>query len=166
MSFFVKLIGLIIIFGTCVATGTITSGKLYRNHRQSVLMGQFWGDFLREMDLSAASPKEIIKTLADRSMYREFPFAQSLAASRETFCVSLKKALIENDLPQTMQKIIQPLADTLGSVPMEAERQMLLSVLTALRQEEKYWAEQKTHQGVLYRRLGILGGLALVVLLI
>ena len=31
--------------------------------------------------------------------------------------------------------------------------------------EEKYWAEQESRQGTLYRRLGVLGGLALVVLL-
>ena len=48
---------------------------------------------------------------------------------------------------------------------METERQALLGVLAAVRQEEKYWAEQESRQGTLYRRLGVLGGLALVVLL-
>ena len=46
------------------------------------------------------------------------------------------------------------------------EKQALIGVLTALRQEEKYWTEQENRQGTLFRRLGMLGGLALVVLLI
>lgn len=77
----------------------------------------------------------------------------------------MKAAVQESDLTPAMQKAIQPLAGILGSTPMETERQALLGVLAAVRQEEKYWAEQESRQGTLYRRLGVLGGLALVVLL-
>lgn len=77
----------------------------------------------------------------------------------------MKAAAQESDLTPAMRKAIQPLAGILGSTPMETERQVLLGVLAAVRQEEKYWAEQESRQGTLYRRLGVLGGLALVVLL-
>ena len=78
----------------------------------------------------------------------------------------MKTAVQESDLTPAMQKAIQPLAGILGSTPMETERQALLGVLAAVRQEEKYWAERETRQGTLSRRLGILGGIVLVVLLI
>ena len=160
----VKITGLIIVFGACAVTGTDFSGRLRRNRRQAALMGQYWGDFLRQMELTAAPPGSIARTLAERSGFREFPFARCLAGCRGDFEGALKAAQ-ESDLTPAMQKAIQPLAGILGSTPMETERQALLGVLAAVRQEEKYWAEQETRQGTLYRRLGVLGGLALVVLL-
>ena len=160
----VKITGLIIVFGACAVTGTDFSGRLRRNRRQAALMGQYWGDFLRQMELTAAPPGSIARTLAERSGFREFPFARCLAGCRGDFEGALKAAQ-ESDLTPAMQKAIQPLAGILGSTPMETERQALLGVLAAVRQEEKYWAKQETRQGTLYRRLGVLGGLALVVLL-
>lgn len=165
MSLIVKITGLIIVFGACMVTGTDFSGRLRRNRRQAALMGQYWGDFLRQMELTAAPPGSIARTLAERSGFREFPFARCLAGCRGDFEGALKAAAQESDLTQAMRKAIQPLAGILGSTPMETERQALLGVLAAVRQEEKYWAEQESRQGTLYRRLGVLGGLALVVLL-
>lgn len=165
MSLIVKITGLIIVFGACAVTGTDFSGRLRRNRRQAALMGQYWRDFLRQMELTAAPPGSIARTLAERSGFREFPFARCLAGCRGDFESALKAAVQESDLTQAMRKAIQPLAGILGSTPMETERQALLGVLAAVRQEEKYWAEQESRQGTLYRRLGVLGGLALVVLL-
>ena len=67
----VKITGLIIVFGACAVTGTDFSGRLRRNRRQAALMGQYWGDFLRQMELTAAPPGLIARTLAERSSFPE-----------------------------------------------------------------------------------------------
>ena len=167
MSTIVRLLGSVMVLSGCTAMGCIQAGKLRRRHQLAVLLGRYWGDYLRRMELTAQPPAMIAAALAEYSMYREVAFAQALAKATEgDFGVTLMKAMRELELPEPLQKTMLPLAESLGLTPMETERQVLLGVLAALRQEEKYWAEQENHQGVLFRRLGVLGGLALVILLI
>ena len=113
------------------------------------------------------SEAQIAAALAERSVYREWTFAQQLASQPEAdFGMALIDIMQNTALPEAFQKAMMPLTEVLGSTTMEVEKQALIGALMALRQEEKYWTEQENRQGLLFRRLGMLGGLALVVLLI
>ena len=167
MSLILKLLGAVLVMGGSVGTGFVLSSRLRARRQMAAALVQYWGDFLRQMELTAQPPAAVATALAESAVYREMPFAQALASQRENdFCRGLRRVLAETDLTETAQKAMQPLTEALGRLPMEAEKQVLLGVLAALRQEEKYRAEQEARQGTLCRRLGVLGGLALVVLLI
>lgn len=163
----VKLLGSVLIFGGCTMAGFTLAGRLRTRRQLAALLGRYWGDFLRQMELTVQPPVEIAAELAERSTYRELAFAQELATRPgRDFGTVLINTMQKTALPEALQKIMMPLAEVLGRTPMETEKQALIGVLTALRQEEKYWTEQENRQGMLFRRLGVLGGLALVVLLI
>ena len=101
--------------------------------------------------------------------FESVTFAQELGSRRQNgaFCDILRSVIQSSaELTDSMKKTLQPLTEALGRTPMQTEEQVLHSVLAAVRQEEKYWAERETRQGTLSRRLGILGGIVLVVLLI
>ena len=167
MSLLVKLLGDVVVMGGSAGTGFALSARLRSKRQMAAALGRYWGDFLRQMELTALPPAMIAERLAQSASYREMPFAQRLAMQQESdFCRRLRSVLAETDLTETAQKAMQPLTEALGHWPMEAEKQTILGVLAALRQEEKYRAEQEARQGALCRRLGVLGGLALVVLLI
>lgn len=163
----VKLLGSVLILGGCTMVGFTLAGRLHIRRQMAVLLGRYWGDFLRQMELTVRPPAQIATELAERSAYRELTFAQELVAQpEEDFGMALINTMQKTALPEAFQKAMMPLAEVLGCTPMETEKQALIGVLTALRQEEKYWTEQENRQGMLFRRLGMLGGLALVVLLI
>lgn len=167
MSTIVKLLGTVLVLSGCTATGCILAGRLSRRRQLAALLECYWGDYLRRMELTAQPPALIAKALAGHTAYRRVPFVQALAAQPEgDFGKILLEVMQKQELPESLQKAMLPLAETLGHTPMDTEKQVLLGVLAALRREEKYWAEQENRQGALFRRLGVLGGLALVVLLI
>ena len=128
--------------------GFTLAGRLRTRRQLAALLGRYWGDFLRQMELTSQPPAQIAAALAERSVYREWTFAQQLASQPEAdFGMALIDIMQNTALPEAFQKA-------------------LIGALMALRQEEKYWTEQENRQGTLFRRLGMLGGLALVVLLI
>ena len=163
----VKLLGSMLILGGCTMMGFTLAGRLRTRRQTAALLGRYWGDFLRQMELTAQPPARIAAALAEQSAYRELIFAQELVVRpEEDFGMALIDTMQRTTLPEAFQKVMMPLTEVLGYTPMETEKQALIAVLTALRQEEKYWTEQENRQGMLFRRLGMLGGLALVVLLI
>ena len=148
MSTIAKLLGSVLVLGGCTMMGFTLAGRLRTRRQLAALLGRYWGDF-------------------QRSAYREWTFAQQLASQPEAdFGMALIDIMQNTALPEAFQKAMMPLAEVLGSTTMEVEKQALIGALMALRQEEKYWTEQENRQGTLFRRLGMLGGLALVVLLI
>lgn len=147
--------------------GFTLAGRLRTRRQLAALLGRYWGDFLRQMELTSQPPAQSAAALAERSAYREWTFAQQLASQPEAdFGMALIDIMQNTALPEAFQKAMKPLTEVLGSTTMEVEKQALIGALMALRQEEKYWTEQENRQGLLFRRLGMLGGLALVVLLI
>ncbi len=121
------------------------------------------------MTLSAEPPGKVAATLGLRTAYTGFSFAQELGGRRQSGAFSdILRSVIQSsaELTDSMKKTLLPLTEALGRTPMQTEEQVLHSVLATVRQEEKYWAERETRQGTLSRRLGILGGIVLVVLLI
>lgn len=167
MSTIAKLLGSVLVLGGCTMMGFTLAGRLRTRRQLAALLGRYWGDFLRQMELTSQPPAQIAAALAERSVYREWTFAQQLASQPEAdFGMALIDIMQNTALPEAFQKAMMPLTEVLGSTTMEVEKQALIGALMALRQEEKYWTEQENRQGFLFRRLGMLGGLALVVLLI
>lgn len=168
MSMIFRLLGAVLIMGGCAAVGFVLAAQLHSRRQTAAMLGRYWGDYMRQMELTAQPPTETARILAERAPYREEAFAQMLGAPRGTQSMGLLlcSAMEGCDLTDTAKKAMQPLADTLGQMPMEAEKQVLLGVQNSLRQEEEYWAERESRQGALFRRLGVLGGLALAVLFI
>ena len=167
MSTIAKLLGSVLVLGGCTMMGFTLAGRLRTRRQLAALLGRYWGDFLRQMELTSQPPAQIAAALAERSAYREWTFAQQLASQPEAdFGMALIDIMQNTALPEAFQKAMMPLTEVLGSTTMEVEKQALIGALMALRQEEKYWTEQENRQGMLFRRLGMLGGLASVVLLI
>ena len=169
MNIIAKLLGSGLILCSCTAIGFSYAGTIRRSRETAQLLYRYWSDFLQQMTLSAEPPGKIAATLGHRTAYTGFSFAQELGGRRQSGAFSdILRSVIQSsaELTDSMKKTLQPLTEALGRTPMQTEEQVLHSVLAAVRQEEKYWAERETRQGTLSRRLGILGGIVLVVLLI
>lgn len=63
--------------------GFTLAGRLRTRRQLAALLGRYWGDFLRQMELTSQPPAQIAAALAERSAYREWTFAQQLASQPE-----------------------------------------------------------------------------------
>ena len=63
--------------------GFTLAGRLRTRRQLAALLGRYWGDFLRQMELTSQPPAQIAAALAERSVYREWTFAQQLASQPE-----------------------------------------------------------------------------------
>ena len=166
-----KAIGSCLLLGACTALGWQQADRL----RSKVILIRetlsFWEQFRTQLVHLRASPGEIIHTLARTGAFEKNCLAAALERAflvSANFGENLSSALGEC---QELCKcgagpILLTLGDVIGSRDLESQLTALDSVLELLRglmQEAE--AEYKKYGG-LYRRLGILSGLALVVIFI
>lgn len=148
MSTIAKLLGSVLVLGGCTMMGFTLAGRLRTRRQLAALLGRYWGDFLRQMELTSQPPAQIAAALAERSAYREWTFAQQLASQPEAdFGMALIDIMQNTALPEAFQKAMMPLAEVLGSTTMEVEKQALIGALMALRQEENTGQSRRTDRG-------------------
>lgn len=166
-----KLTGAVLLFGACALAG-VRYGMRWRRRQEYYEQLDGWLTFLQlEISYSRSSMVELL-----RQGGKEFPELTFLSgcerriAEGESFAHALSAAVAETakELPEFEKglAIIGELASTLGTTDMEDQQKVLrlaqkkLSLLTAEAREDRKKYEK------LYRSLGVLGGLAAILVIL
>lgn len=162
--------GILIIFGVCAALGFQQADNLKEQVRILEETIAFWRQFRVHLEKLRATPKELVRMLRRQEAFENNTLACRLEAGFDqnpSFEHNLLGAL--NECPQLVacgaEPILKGLGDVIGAQDLEAQLAALDSALALLgRQLEKEESRCKQYSG-LYQRLGILGGLAVAVVL-
>lgn len=162
-----KLFGLMCIFFGCTAVGVYASQKLrQRVEAVGVLLSllETISAYIRYQSLPL---EDVFAAAAENPNFKKLSFLRSLVFSPDiSFAEKWTSVLqAEHTLPQQAKQILLRLGNSLGVTDVQGQ----LSVLQLHRKElaslEEEMREIYRSHGELYRRLGILSGLMLVLLL-
>ena len=166
-----KTAGILLIFAVCTGMGFQQAEKLRERVTLIREILAFWGQFQVQLRGLRASPGDIVRLLRrqtafcrnclvvelDKAFGEGYDFGRNLeeALSR---CPELKECGVSD--------ILRTLEDVIGFRDLETQMVTLDSVqaLLSVRLEEE--ENRLRRYGGLYRRLGVLGGMAVVVLLL
>ena len=168
MTFLLKLLGTVLILGGATAGGFYAAERLSDNTRLLSGMIRYWSAFLMTLR-EAAEPGEIARQLGCGSEFSVFPFAQEMAqASKESndFFVVLETSFTRCDLPKDVMELLRPLGAVIGRNELIQQLRTLDNVISELTRKRETEESRQKKQGNLYRRLGFLGGVLAVVILL
>ena len=159
-----KFAGLLFLFSCAMLLGYAQAHQLRR--REQVL-GQLL-EFLRQMTVhlrtSMAPPRELVGRVARQSTLADCALVQELARQFEesgSFRRNIGRAVERTGLEGTAEgDILLGLGDEIGERPLEHQLSALASCTLELEREL-----EAARYAPLYQRLGVLGGLLVVVLL-
>lgn len=165
-----KWLGVLMVFSCCTAAGFFYAESIAEKRRICVEMISYWKSFRQLLQTSRENPLILIDRLAESSAYSDFCFAMEMkrfAVWEHSFSDTMAH-LFEQEKGDYLflRHCLSPLEKTLGCAPLETEIQVLDTVLLRLEQERSYWSEKEDRQAGLSRRLGLLCGTLLVVVLL
>lgn len=115
-------------------------------------------------------PAEILTVLGKGTEFVRLPFAQSMAAHaarQRDFARILHGTLEEQtSLSAGTREALEPLAGAIGRSDLENQLRVLEGTLLLLKREKQVCEDKAKRRGGLSRRLGVLGGLLAVVILL
>lgn len=163
-----KLLGCCIIAAVCSAGGMLAAGRLSQRVNQLRLLVQLLNDMMNQLRYTLPTVGDMLQSLATQPCYQTLAFLTYAAdaLSHEPFPHSWQTALHENPLPREEQAILLQVGSTLGSTDLDGQ----LSALSLCREQlqnllQRAETRQQSHS-TLYRSMGLLTGLFLVILLI
>lgn len=170
MNIFAKILGSVLILTSSTMLGFRHAAEITEQRATAETMIRYWKSFRQLLQTTHCSAAGIAVQLGRSIGFREFPFAMKLC------CNSQKEAPFELILQQTMRDCAElspelkntllPIGESLGKASLETQLQVIDAALLMMQQELDLRLEQEKREGMLFRRLGILGGIALVVLLL
>lgn len=165
-----KWLGALMVFSCCTAAGFSYAGSIAEKRRICAEMISYWKSFRQLLQTSRENPLVLIERLGESNAYSDFGFAMEMkrfAVWDHSFSDTMAH-LFEQTTGDYLflRHCLSPLEETLGCVPLETELQVLDTVLLRLEQERSYWAGKEDRQAGLSRRLGLLCGTLLMVVLL
>lgn len=163
-----KLFGCLLIAAVCGTGGMLAAQRLSQRVMQLRLLIQLLNDMMNLLRYTLPTVGDLLLTLAAQPCYQTLFFLTDAAEtpSHAPFPDCWQRALELHPLPQEEQTILLQVGNTLGSTDLDGQlsalslcREQLQSLL--LRAE----AGQQS-RSTLYRSMGLLTGLFLVILLI
>lgn len=163
-----KLFGCCLIAAVCGVGGMLAAGRLSQRVNQLRLLIQLLNDMMNQLRYTLPTVGDMLQSLAGQPCYQTLTFLTCAAEmlSHEPFPHSWQTALRAHPLPQEEQTILLQVGSTLGSTDLDGQ----LSALSLCREQlqnllRRAESLQQSHS-TLYRSLGLLTGLFLVILLI
>lgn len=165
-----KALGSVLVLGCSIAVGFGYAQSLMQKRDCLKLMIRYWRAFAMILESSGDEPSQIAAELGRSLEFLHFPFAvelRSQAISRPDFGAVLC-CVVEDlpDLSSTVKEILLPLGEVIGRSSMENQIRVLQNAVSSLQREQEFWEETTQKRGGLARRLGILGGVLLVIILL
>ena len=165
-----KAAGLLFIFSCAALLGTAQARNLSQKERQLAQILEFTRQLTVYLKTSMAPPRELIHRIAHQSALESCPLVQELDqnfSESNDFRRNMNKAMATVGLSGTPAgEILSSLGDEIGVKPLESQLSALSSAIVALERELETARAKTAQYAPLYRRLGVLGGLLAVVLLV
>ncbi len=163
-----KLLGCMLLITVCAWGGSCAAANLKKKSLHLRLLIQMVTDMINRLRYDLPTVTELISHLHKQSCYADLPFLRDCLQAEPTdpFSHRWAQAVICRHYPEEEQAVLLQIGEILGSTDVEGQCNALLlcrSHLEAL----LHPAEEKQHShSTLYRSMGVLSGLFLVILLI
>ncbi len=162
-----KLAGLLMLLCGCVTAGILASRNLRQQAEITGKLGSLLDLLAAHIRFQSLPLEDLFALAAERPELMQLTFLQGLSFAPDIpFSAAWEQAVRKSDiLPATTVPILLSLGSSLGTTDAQGQ----LSALAVHRQEllelEQDMKEKYRSHGALYRKLGILGGITLVLLL-
>ena len=165
-----KGIGLFLLFSFSTLWGMCRADALRCAVREMELTDAFLREFAVLLKNSMAPPGEIVRRLSVQSGLRDCALLSALEREcRQTpsFSLAMERAVAQWPLTRSRAaQILTALGEEIGARDVESELSAIEAARILLEQELSDGRERAQRHGPLFQRLGLLGGLLLVILLI
>lgn len=163
-----KLTGCLLLLTMCIGTGMYAANHLQAHTRRLQLLVQLINDMMQELRYTLPTVDVLIAHLRAQPCYGTLEF---LAAYDDTSPVQsvpqrLATSVDATHYTQEEKDILRQVAATLGSTDLEGQLSALTLCKTRMESLLTECTEKQRAQGNLYRSMGVLCGLFLVILLI
>ncbi len=161
-----KLCGLLLLLSAAVLCGCYAADGLHRRVIRLQQLRRMLNAITVHLRYTLPTVRELMQTLADDPDYTALPFLRKAVADPSDFPAAWNTAVSQShDLSREEASLLYRLGHTLGSTDLEGQLSALAlydQQLSAMLQQA---AVQADSHGSLYRTMGILTGLFLVILL-
>lgn len=165
-----KAAGLLMLFSGAFLLGNAQADRLMREERELGSLLEFLRQLTLHLKTSMAPPRELIARLARQSTLADCTLLKELDAqfaASNSFRRNITLAVESTGLQGTAAgDVLLALGDEIGEKPLEHQLSALSSATIALERELESARTRRGTYAPLYRRLGLLGGLLVVVLLV
>lgn len=164
-----KAVGALLIFGSSASAGFVYSASFRKKRLNAENMARYWRAFSQYLAAGTDTPAQIARMLAKCAEFQRFEFADALfhaAAKQPDFLMAIPAAERDCELTPALSISLEPLRQSIGRQELAFQQRVIGESLLGISREASYWQEKEKKQGLLVRRVGILGGVALVVILL
>lgn len=166
----IKVLGLLLLFSCAALLGDAQARALRRREQE---LGQLL-EFLRQLTVhlrtTMAPPRELLRRLSHQSSLVDCPLVVELdrqLREHSSFRLAITQAVEQAGLKGSIAgDTLLALGDEIGEKPLEHQLSALAGAALALERELETARRNGDRYAPLYRRLGVLGGLLAVVLLV
>lgn len=167
----IKLMGLICIFSAAVLCGNEFSVRVRLRYEAIVQIIEFFRQLAIQLEYYRAPTGQIIVSLAAREQFSSNQFIRELAkAMRETdnFTDALSMVNRESSCLENLhiKENIDTLCGIIGCTDAESQLLAIKGLLVELENHASLAAEDNKRKGSLYRKLGVIAGAFIVIILL
>lgn len=163
-----KLTGCLLLLTMCIGTGMYAANRLQARTRRLQLLVQLINDIMQDLRYTLPTVDVLIAHLQARPCYHtlEFLSAYDHTSPEQSLPHRLATSIEATQYTQEEKDILQQVAATLGSTDLDGQLSALMLCKTRMESLLAESTEKQRAQGNLYRSMGVLCGLFLVILLI
>ena len=166
-----KWIGFLLAITACAGTGQWAASQLSRRVRRLQGYLSLIESIKTQLAFTMAEPAVILQQVQENSAFQDFSFLPACirhCRQGDPFPLAWQKSLEQTKAEYRQpedQRILWEIGEVLGSTSMEGQISQLNLLQDRLRQQLETALAKCQTSGKLYRSLGLLGGLALVIVL-
>ncbi|MEA5011676.1 MAG: stage III sporulation protein AB [Angelakisella sp.] len=164
-----KTIGLLLLFAVCVSTGFLKADELKTKTQTLYQCLIFLKQLSIQLQTRQMPPGQIIQLLCSQTAFEKNCLVQSLACHfKNSASFARNMRLTVADCPELKacgaEEVLLGLGDIIGSRSLEEQLSAIDSAQQLIEQYLSLAEEVLHNEGMLYRRMGILTGLMVIVL--
>ena len=163
-----KLLGCMLLMGACSLCGFAASEQLAKRTERLNLLLRLVNDMMNLLRYTLPTVDDMILMLAVQPCYAALTFLRSVAdtQSQTAFAERWAQVILQQFKPSEERNLLLQIGQTLGSTDLDGQ----LSALTLCKEQLgnllRHAEEKKQSHASMYRSMGLLTGLFLVILLI
>ncbi len=163
-----KLLGCILLLTTSAVCGTLAANRLHAHTRRLQLLIRLVNDMMQRLRYALPTVDSLIAELCAQPCYRTLSVLQAYEQTSPdmAFTDRFSEAVAAASYSEEEKSILLQIGTTLGSTDLEGQLSALTLCKTRLESLLLAATERQQTHATLYRSMGLLGGLFLVILMI